>query len=132
MAKTATKKKPSTQKAGRKMTGLDDNPINLNSPPPSNKQRSKALTCFSVNTLRGFTVNPYAQGTKNKIDIILHKGGVPPKDVQPQVTLLPGGRMLGVLWKTLRSCSRRCRPLSRGSSLTPPAVLGTVTQCNSW
>ncbi len=96
----ATKKKPSTQKAGRKMTGLDDDPISLDSPPPSKKQHSKALTCFSVNTLRGFTVNPYAQGTKNKINIVLHKGGVPPKDTQPQVTLLPGGRMLSILWKT--------------------------------
>ena len=49
---------------------------------------------------RGFTVNPYVQGTKNKIDVVLHEGGVPPKDAQPQVSLLPGGRMLSVLWKT--------------------------------
>jgi hypothetical protein len=100
MAKTAPKQKPSTQKAGRKTTGLDDNPIDLNSPPPSKKQRSKAPTRFSVNTLHRFTINPYAQGTKNKIDIVLHEGGVPPKDTQPQVTLLHGGRMLTVLWKT--------------------------------
>ncbi len=100
MVKTATKKKPSIQKAGRKTTGLDDNLINLNSPPPSKKQCSKAPMRFSINTLRGFTVNPYAQGTKNNINILLHEGGVPPKDAQPQVTLLPGGRMLRVLWKT--------------------------------
>ncbi len=130
MAKMATKKKPSTQKAGRKTMGLDDDPINLDSPPTSKKQRSKARRHFSVNTLRGFTVNPYAQGTKNIINIVLHEGGVPPKDSQPQVTLLPGGRMLSILWKTLRSYSWRCRPLSRGSSPTPPASSGTATPCN--
>jgi hypothetical protein len=101
MAKTAaTKKKPSTQKAGRKRTGLDDDPINLDSPPPSKKQRSKAPTRFSVNTLRGFTVNPYAQGNKNKINVVLHEGRVPPKEAQPQVTLLPGGSAISVTWKT--------------------------------
>jgi hypothetical protein len=100
MAKTATKRKPSTQKTGRKMTGLDNNPIDLDSPPPSKKQRSKAPTCFSGNTLRGFTINPYAQRTKNKINLLLHKGRVPPKNVQPQVNLLPGRSMISVLWKT--------------------------------
>jgi hypothetical protein len=44
---------------------------------------------------RGFTVNPdaKAKGSKNKIDIILHKGGVPSnsKDAQAQISLLSGG-----------------------------------------
>jgi hypothetical protein len=47
-----------------------------------------------------FTVNPFAQGNKNKIDVVLHKGGVPPKEAQPRVTLLPGGSAISVTWKT--------------------------------
>ena len=56
-------------------------------------------TRFSVDAARCFTVNPYAEGGKNKIDIVLHEGGSPSKDAQPQVTLLPGGRTLSVQWK---------------------------------
>jgi hypothetical protein len=52
-------------------------------------------TRYSINTRRGFTVNPEAKakGSKNKIDIIFHKGGVPSnsKDAQAQISLLSGG-----------------------------------------
>ena len=98
MANTATaakKKAPAAKKAGKKTTG--DEPVVVDTP-PKKKQRT-APTRFSIDTVRGHTVNPYAQGNKNKIDVILHEGGVPSKDAQPQVTLLPGGRMLSVQWK---------------------------------
>jgi hypothetical protein len=43
--------------------------------------------------MRGcYTVNPYAHRSKNKIDVMLHAGGVPSKDAPPQVSLLLGGR----------------------------------------
>lgn len=92
----ATTKKAPAKKAGKKTTGeiLDVDT------PPTKKQCHKPPTRFSVDVFRGFTVNPYAQGSKNKIDIVLHEGGVPPKDAQPQVTLLPGGRMVSVQWKS--------------------------------
>jgi hypothetical protein len=52
-------------------------------------------TGYSINTRRGFTVNPDAKAkeSKNKIDIILHKGGVPSSanDAQAQIFLLSGG-----------------------------------------
>jgi hypothetical protein len=69
--------------------------------PPRGKKPCATATAsrYSVDTMRGFTVNPYAKGSKNKIDIILHEGGVPPNDAQPQVTLLPGGMMLSIQWK---------------------------------
>ena len=95
-AAAAKKKAPATKKAGKKTTGNE--PVVVDTPPPKKKQRT-APTRFSINTLRGHTVNPYAQGNKNKIDIVLHEGGVPPKDAQPQVTLLPGGRMVSIQWK---------------------------------
>ena len=34
-------------------------------------------------------MNPYAQGSKNKIDVVLQEGGMPSEDAQPQVSLLP-------------------------------------------
>ena len=92
-ASTTTAKKPPAKKAGKKTTGeilvIDT---------PTKKQRV-APTRFSVDAARCFTVNPYVVGGKNKIDIVLHEGGSPTKDAQPQVTLLPGGRTLSVQWK---------------------------------
>ena len=96
MPKTAAAaKKPPAKKAGKKTTGE----ILEVDTPPTKKQRHKPPTRFSVDAARCFTVNPYVQGGKNKIDIVLHEGGSPPKDAQPQVTLLPGGRTLSVQWK---------------------------------
>jgi hypothetical protein len=58
-----------------------------------------ALRYYSVNRMQGFTFNPYAKGSKNKISIVLHKSGVPPNDPQPHVTLLSGGMALSIQWK---------------------------------
>ena len=54
---------------------------------------------YSIKKEGFFTMNPYAHGSKNKIDIVLHEGGVPSKDAQPQVSLLLGGKALSVQWK---------------------------------
>ena len=119
MAKTAatTKKAKSKTKAGKKTTGEED--ALVIDTPPKKKQRA-APTRFSIDALRGYTVNPYAQGSKNKIDVVLHEGGVPPKDAQPQVTLLPGGRVLSVQWKSderlFSHLQASCQGIPRDSS----------------
>jgi hypothetical protein len=77
---TTTKKAPAKTKAGKKTTGEEE--ALVIDTPPKKKQRI-ASTRFSVDALRGYTVNPYAQGTKNKINVVLHEGGVPLKDAQP-------------------------------------------------
>ena len=95
MAKTAAAaKKPPAKKAGKKKTG-DTIVIDT----PDKKKQRAAPSRFSVDAARCFTVNPYVEGGKNKIDVVLHKGGSPTPDAQPQVTLLPGGRTLSVQWK---------------------------------
>jgi hypothetical protein len=72
--------------------------IDLGTPPRKKLRATATALRYSVNTTRGFTVNLYAKGLKNKIDIVLYKCGVPPDDAQPHVTLLPGGMMLSIQW----------------------------------
>jgi hypothetical protein len=99
MAKTAKKtttvartKKAASKKTGsRKSTGET---ININTPPE--KKRSTVATRYSIKKEGFCTMNPYAHGLKNKIDIVLHKGGVPSKDAQLQVSLLLGGTALSI------------------------------------
>ena len=100
-SKTARKASSSGAKrgskpAGRKTTGEDDI-INLDTPPPGKKPRASSAPRFSIEKKGGYTVNPYVQGSKNKIDVILHEGVV---DAQPQVSLLLGGKTLSVQWKS--------------------------------
>jgi hypothetical protein len=106
MAKTATKKsgaaaggrKATTKKsAGRKTTGEEET-IDLDTPPK--KKPRAAATRYSIEKRGCYTVNPYAHRSKNKIDVVLHEGGVPSKDAEPQVSLLLGGKTLSVQWKT--------------------------------
>jgi hypothetical protein len=73
--------------------------IALDTPPRKKPCATATALCYSIDMMRGFNINPYAKGSKNKIDIVLHKGNVPPDDAQPHVTLLPGGMMLSVQWK---------------------------------
>ena len=102
MAKTAPKKRgaaaggrkapPKKSSAGRKATGEET--INLDT--PLRKKPRSAAACYSIEKRGCYTVNPYAHRSKNKIDVVLHEGGVPSKDAQPQVTLLLGGKTLSV------------------------------------
>jgi hypothetical protein len=73
--------------------------INLDTPPSKKPRATATASHYSIDTTQGFTVNPYAKGLKNKINIVLHEGGVPPDDAQPHVTLLTGGMMLSIQWK---------------------------------
>ncbi len=59
-------------------------------------------------------MNPYAHGSKNKIDIALHGGGVHSKDAQPQVSFLLGGKALSVQWKTSEKLFSELQALAQG------------------
>ena len=68
--------------------------IDLDTPP---KKKSRAATARYSTEKRGcYTINPYTHRKKNKINVVLHEGGMPPKDAQPQVSLLPLGKTLSV------------------------------------
>jgi hypothetical protein len=68
--------------------------IDLDTPP---RKKPRAPTArYSIEKRGCYTNNPYAHRLKNKIDVVLHKGGVPSKDAQPQVSLLLGGKTLSV------------------------------------
>jgi hypothetical protein len=87
MASAAAKK--STKKPNNKKTkGMEA--IDLNTPPRKKPCATATALRYSIDTMRGFTVNPYAKGMKYKIDIVIHGGGVPP-NAQPHITLLLGG-----------------------------------------
>ncbi len=136
MAKMAPKKRGTAtggrkaapkKSAGRKTMGEET--IGLH-PPPRKKPRA-AAACYSIENRGCYTVNPNAHCSKNKIDVVLHKGGVPSKDAQPQVYLLLGGKTLSVQWKTSRSSSLSFRPRCRALQGTPPTSWGTPTPCKS-
>ena len=69
---------------------------------------------YSIKKDGFYIMNPYAHGLKNKIDIMLHKGGVPSKDAQPQVSLLLGGKALSVQWKTLEKLFSKLQASAQG------------------
>jgi hypothetical protein len=96
-AASAAAKKSTKKTNNKKTTGMEA--IDLGTPPRKKQHASATALCYSVDSTHGFTVNPYAKGSKNKIYIILHKGSVPPDDAQPHVTLLPGEMMLSIQWK---------------------------------
>ncbi len=107
MAKTATTKKTKAaasapKKAGAKMTGKEK--INIDTP-PKKKQRAahQAAAYFLTTTLKGYMVNPYSKGSKNMINVVFHKGGVPPKSRKPVMSLDLGGKALRVKWKVVKS-----------------------------
>jgi hypothetical protein len=91
--------KRTSNPAGRKTTG-DKVFIDLDTPPPPGKKQraSSSAPRYSIKKKGGYAVIPYVQGTKYKINIVLHMGVV---DAQPQVrTLLIRGRTLSVQWKS--------------------------------
>jgi hypothetical protein len=101
MAKTAPKKRGAAavgKKAAPKKKTTGEETIDLDTPP--RKKPRAAAARYSIEKRGCYTVNPYAHRSKNKIDIVLHEGGVPSKDAQPQVSLLLGGKTLSVQWKT--------------------------------
>jgi hypothetical protein len=69
--------------------------------PPKKKQRAtdRAAASFLTKTLKGYTVNHYSKGSKNCIDVVFHKGGIPSKRTHPVMSLNQGGKALKVKWK---------------------------------
>jgi hypothetical protein len=102
---SAAAKKSTKKPNNKKTTGMEA--IDLNTPPRKKPHTTATALRCSVDMTRGLTINPYAKGSKNKINIILHKGGVPPDDAQPHVTLLPGGMMLSIQWKAPKKLSTK-------------------------
>jgi hypothetical protein len=98
MAKTAATKKtkaaPSAlKKAGAKTTG--EEVINIDTPTKKKQHAAdQAAAYFSTMTLKGYTVNPSSKGPKNMINVMFHKGGVPPESGKPVMSLDLGGEAL--------------------------------------
>ncbi len=72
--------------------------IELDTPLRKKPHATATALRYSINAMCGFTINPYAKGSKNKIHILLHEGGVSPNEVHPHVTLLTGGMTLSIQW----------------------------------
>jgi hypothetical protein len=54
----------------------------------------RAVSYFLTMTLKWYTVNPYSKGSKNMIDVVFHKGGIPPESGNPMMLLDLGGKAL--------------------------------------
>jgi hypothetical protein len=88
-----------TKKAGNKTTG--DNDIEVGTPLSKKaKQRAatRAAAYFSTTALKGYTVNPYSRGSKNRIDVVFHDGSVPSKSKELVISLDHRGKALCVEW----------------------------------
>jgi hypothetical protein len=69
---------------------------------PSKKKQhaaNRAAAYFSTKTPKGYMVNHYSKGSKNCIDVVFHKGGIPSKRTHPVMSLDQGGKALKVEWK---------------------------------
>ncbi len=107
MAKSAAAKKNKSiatapKKASAKTTGEDVTNIDN---PPRKKQRAadQAGAYSSTKTLKGYTVNQYSKGSKNRINVVFLEGGVPSERAQPVMSLDQGGKALQVKWKLSES-----------------------------
>jgi hypothetical protein len=102
MATAATKKNKAAtiapKKAGTKTAREDV--ININTPPRKKQcAANRAAAYFLTKTLKGHKVNQYSKGSKNRINVDFHEGGVPAKSAQPKMSLNQGGKALQVKWK---------------------------------
>ncbi len=59
----------------------------------------QAAEYILTKTLKGYTVNHYSKGSKNCIDVVFHKGGIPSKRTHPVISIDQGGKALKVEWK---------------------------------
>jgi hypothetical protein len=123
MAKTAAtaSKKASTKTTGEDVTDID-------SPPSKNKKQctaDRATSYFLMTTQKGYTVDPYSKGLKNRIDVVFHKGSVPPKSADPLMTLDLGGKALCVKWKASECLYSDKQATSQGIPKDSACYLGT-------
>ncbi len=103
MAKTATAKKNKAAatallKASAKTIGEDI--ISINIPLRKNQHAANwAAAYFLTTTLKGYRVYHYSKRSKNRIDVVFHKGVVPAKSAQPVMSLVQEGKAFRVEWK---------------------------------
>ena len=97
-----TTKKSDSKRAGSKMTGEDFVVIDA-----SDKKQcsSKSLPAplWELTQTKGFTVNPYSKGSKNKVDIVVHNNAVPTEHDQPTFKLALEGKSVEIEWKLPKS-----------------------------
>ena len=93
-------------------------------PPPPRKKPRTSATRYSTEKRACYIVNPYTHRSKNKIDVVLHEGGVPSKDAQPQVSLLLGGKTLSVQWKTLEKLFSEMHAMAQGFAKDSSRFMG--------
>ncbi len=107
MAKTAATMKTKAAASALKMAETKttgEEVININTPPKKKQHAAnRAAAYFSTMTLKGYTVNPYSKGSKIMIDVMFHKGGVPPESRKPVMLLDLRGEALRVEWKVAKS-----------------------------
>ncbi len=65
--------------------------IDLDTSPRKKLRATATALRYSVDTMCGFTINPYAKGLKNKINIVFHKGVCPPIMPSPMQACYLGG-----------------------------------------
>ncbi len=74
--------------------------IDIDTPPKKKKRAANwAAAYFFTKTLKGYMVYQYSEGSKNCIDVVFHKGGIPSKRTHPVMSLDQGGKALKVEWK---------------------------------
>jgi hypothetical protein len=93
--------------------------------PPPRKKSCAAAARYSTEKRGCYTVNPYAHRLKNKIDVVLHEGGMPSKDAQPQVSLLLGGKTLSVKWKMSEKLFSELQASAQGIARYCPKRVGS-------
>jgi hypothetical protein len=133
MAKTAPKKRGAAavgKIAAPKKKTTGEETIDLDTPP--RKKPHAAAARYSTEKRGCYTVNPYAHRSKNKIDVVLHEGGVPSKDAQPQVSLLLGGKTLSVQWKTSEKLFSELQASAQGIARDSSRFMGYSDTMQEW
>jgi len=132
MSKTEKSKKAATaaskKKAGTKTTGEDTIIID-----GSNKKQcsSSSAPLWSLTQTKGFTINPYSKGSKNKVDIVVHNSGVPTEHCQPTIKLALGGKSVEIELKLPESHFTNEQAESKPLTPTPLGTMPTRTRWTS-
>jgi hypothetical protein len=126
MTATTTKTAPAaaTKKAEAKTMGEDI--INIDSPPRKKQHAAnRAASYFSTMILKGYMVNPYSKGSKNMINVVFHKGGMPPESKKLLMLLNLGGRLFKLSGRHLKSFTQMSKQPPKASKWTLHATRGT-------
>jgi hypothetical protein len=92
-SKSTKAKSTAATKKGKTTTELED------SPPAKRSKATKPPPSYSINTTKPYTVNDYPADDHDVIDLVLHEGGCPTANAQPNVNLQSDGMSVAVAWK---------------------------------